>query len=95
LDQPYFLFPYAEAAEDAVEDVVGVNRTDDTAEFIKGEADFSCDEFFSGRLPMQCSGVLERFSRGLQRFPAPLCRSRDDFAFGSVERENFIPQLST
>jgi hypothetical protein len=40
------LFSDAEAAEDAVEDVVGVYGAGDLAEFIEGRAQFEGDEFF-------------------------------------------------
>ena len=90
---PNSLLSHAEPAEDAVQNIFGVNRANDAAEFFQGETDFSGDEFFSGLLLEQLPGVSQTFQSRDQRFPAPRRRAGDDFARGTAEREYCLPQI--
>ena len=64
----------AEAGEDAVEDVVGVDAAGDAAQFVQGEADFGGDEFFAGAALDDLARPAERIDRGAERIVTPLRR---------------------
>ena len=79
------LFPHAKSAEYPVQDVVGVNRADDLAEFFQHKPDFAGDEFFAGILSKQRPGEFKAVSGVIQRLSAPRRRAGNDLAAGIAE----------
>ena len=67
---PQNLFPNAKPAEDAIQNVIGVNGTGDAAEFVEREAEFRRDQLFSLRMPRDLTCLRYRFRRQANAVPA-------------------------
>ncbi len=86
--------PDAEAAEDAVEKIVGVDGAGDLAEFQECGAELGGDEFFAAAAGRQFCGASERFAGQSQTLLATRGSGGNGLAAGRFVRTKLLKNRS-
>ena len=86
------LFSNAEAAKDAIEDVVGIDGADDLAQSIERAADFGGDKLLAAPTDDNLTRARKRFRRQMQAASAASRSCRHDLAIGWARREQRTTQ---